>query len=50
MELPTPSVVLSKPILQRNADKMLRDVKALDISFRPHVKTLKVGDPRHRIG
>lgn len=41
-ELPTPSLVLSKPVLQNNIQKLLDDVKELDIAFRPHVKTLKV--------
>ncbi|RHZ46995.1 D-serine ammonia-lyase DSD1 [Aspergillus thermomutatus] len=40
-DLPTPSVVLSKPILQRNIEQLLQDVNELGISFRPHVKTLK---------
>lgn len=41
-DLPTPSLVLSKPVLQSNIQKLLDDVKELDIAFRPHVKTLKV--------
>lgn len=41
-DLPTPAVVLSKPILERNIKQLLQDVKDLEISFRPHVKTLKV--------
>ncbi|KAH3184071.1 hypothetical protein KXW84_004407 [Aspergillus fumigatus] len=40
-DLPTPAVVLSKPILERNIKQLLQDVKDLEISFRPHVKTLK---------
>ncbi|GAQ07661.1 D-serine dehydratase [Aspergillus lentulus] len=40
-DLPTPSLVLSKPVLERNIKKLLQDVKDLGISFRPHVKTLK---------
>ncbi|RLL96445.1 hypothetical protein CFD26_102939 [Aspergillus turcosus] len=40
-DLPTPSVVLSKPILERNIKQLLHDVNELGISFRPHVKTLK---------
>lgn len=42
INLPTPSLVLSKPVLQNNIQKLLDDVKELDIAFRPHVKTLKV--------
>lgn len=41
-ELPTPSVILSKPILESNIQKLSRDVKDQGIGFRPHVKTLKV--------
>lgn len=41
-DLPTPSLVLSKPTLERNIQQLLQDVKDLGISFRPHVKTLKV--------
>ena len=40
--LPTPSLVLSKPVLQKNIQRLLQDVKDLGIAFRPHVKTLKV--------
>lgn len=41
-ELPTPALVLSKPVLERNTKILLEDVKKLGISFRPHVKTMKV--------
>ncbi|KAJ5198525.1 uncharacterized protein N7498_007642 [Penicillium cinerascens] len=55
-ELPTPSLVLSKPVLERNTKLLLEDVKKLGITFRPHVKTLKctevtrmmLGDGLHR--
>ncbi|OQD84931.1 hypothetical protein PENANT_c011G08939 [Penicillium antarcticum] len=55
-ELPTPSLILSKPVLERNTKILLDDVKRLGISFRPHVKTLKcaevtrmmLGDGEHR--
>ncbi|KAJ5747182.1 uncharacterized protein N7511_008878 [Penicillium nucicola] len=55
-ELPTPSLILSKPVLERNTRILLDDVKRLGISFRPHVKTLKctevtrmmLGDGEHR--
>lgn len=46
-DLPTPSVVLSKPILERNIKQLLQDVNELGISFRPHVKTLKVPPSLH---
>lgn len=41
-ELPSPSLVLSLPILKRNTEALLQDVEDLEIAFRPHVKTLKV--------
>ncbi|KAK8214305.1 putative serine dehydratase domain-containing protein [Phyllosticta capitalensis] len=40
-ELPTPAFVLSKPIVQKNCQRVHDDVKSLGIKFRPHVKTLK---------
>lgn len=48
-ELPTPALILSKPVLERNTQSLLEDVKQLGIGFRPHVKTLKVPLP-HSIG
>ncbi|KAJ5855595.1 uncharacterized protein N7529_009539 [Penicillium soppii] len=55
-ELPTPALVLSKPVLERNTRALLEDVQKLGIEFRPHVKTLKctevtrmmLGDGVHR--
>ncbi|KAF5863494.1 hypothetical protein ETB97_009995 [Aspergillus alliaceus] len=55
-DLPTPSLVLSKPILEKNTQQLLEDVKNLGIAFRPHVKTLKslevtrmmLGNGQHR--
>ena len=41
-ELPTPALILSKPVLKRNTQILLEDVKQLGIEFRPHIKTLKV--------
>jgi D-serine deaminase-like pyridoxal phosphate-dependent protein len=41
-DLPTPSLILSKPVLERNIQLLLQDVQQLGITFRPHVKTLKV--------
>ncbi|OJJ50623.1 hypothetical protein ASPZODRAFT_148099 [Penicilliopsis zonata CBS 506.65] len=40
-ELPTPALVLSKPVLEKNVQQLHQDVKLLGIDFRPHVKTLK---------
>ncbi|PWY66815.1 hypothetical protein BO94DRAFT_528515 [Aspergillus sclerotioniger CBS 115572] len=40
-DLPTPSLILSKPTLEKNINQLLQDVKDLRLSFRPHVKTLK---------
>ncbi|KAH7137490.1 putative serine dehydratase domain-containing protein [Dactylonectria estremocensis] len=40
-ELPTPSFVISLPVLKQNIANLHRDVEKLGISFRPHVKTLK---------
>lgn len=41
-DLPTPALVLSKPVLENNIQQILHDVEELNIAFRPHVKTLKV--------
>jgi D-serine deaminase-like pyridoxal phosphate-dependent protein len=40
-ELPTPSLVLSLPLIKKNIDALHQDVADLGIAFRPHVKTLK---------
>lgn len=40
--LPTPALVLSKPVLEKNVKTLHEDVEKLGIDFRPHVKTLKV--------
>lgn len=40
--LPTPALVISKPVLENNVKKLHDDVEQLGIGFRPHVKTLKV--------
>lgn len=40
--LPTPALVISKPVLENNVKKLHEDVETLGIGFRPHVKTLKV--------
>ncbi|EOD47010.1 putative alanine racemase protein [Neofusicoccum parvum UCRNP2] len=41
IDLPTPALVLSKPVIEKNCQKLHDDVKSLGIGFRPHVKTLK---------
>ncbi|KAM0502133.1 hypothetical protein ACHAO3_000953 [Verticillium nonalfalfae] len=41
-DLPTPALVISKPIVERNIAQLNRDVDAVGVAFRPHVKTLKV--------
>jgi D-serine deaminase-like pyridoxal phosphate-dependent protein len=46
-DLPTPSLVLSKPVLERNTQQLLQDVWDLGIHFRAHVKTLKVNKSLH---
>ncbi|KAL2832489.1 putative serine dehydratase domain-containing protein [Aspergillus cavernicola] len=56
IDLPTPSVILSKPTIERNINQLHQDVKNLGITFRPHVKTLKslevtrmmLGNGQHR--
>lgn len=45
-ELPTPSLVLSRPVIEHNIQQLLDDVEQLNIAFRPHVKTLKVFHPQ----
>lgn len=41
-DLPTPSVVVKESVVKRNCLKVLDNVKELGLSFRAHVKTLKV--------
>ena len=41
-ELPTPSFVVSLPVVKRNVEELHRHLEKLNIGFRPHVKTLKV--------
>ncbi|KAI9372763.1 putative serine dehydratase domain-containing protein [Aspergillus egyptiacus] len=41
IDLPTPSVILSKPTIEHNINQLHQDVQNLGIDFRPHVKTLK---------
>jgi D-serine ammonia-lyase len=41
-ELPTPALVISQPVVERNIEELHQHVEKLSIGFRPHVKTLKV--------
>jgi hypothetical protein len=41
-ELPTPMAILDRNLIAAHCDKMLAACKALDVKFRPHVKTHKV--------
>ena len=41
LELSTPALILDRARLQRNADRMRERVRALGVTFRPHVKTAK---------
>ncbi|KAI0869021.1 alanine racemase domain-containing protein [Hypoxylon argillaceum] len=41
LDLPTPSFILSRPIIEKNARSMLQAVAEKGLTFRPHVKTLK---------
>ncbi|KAJ4256859.1 hypothetical protein NW762_008955 [Fusarium torreyae] len=40
-QLPTPSLIVSLPVIERNIARLHQDVADLGINFRPHVKTLK---------
>lgn len=41
-DVPKPAVVLDIAIIKKHCERMLQTVKALDVSFRAHVKTHKV--------
>lgn len=43
-DVPTPSVVLDLAKLEANCDRMLQVVQRLSLSWRPHIKTHKVGN------
>jgi D-serine deaminase-like pyridoxal phosphate-dependent protein len=43
-ELDTPSLVLDRDILSRNADAMVRRARSLGVRLRPHMKTAKSVD------
>ncbi|KAM0286236.1 hypothetical protein ACHAQH_000963 [Verticillium albo-atrum] len=40
-KLPTPALIISKSIVERNIAQLNRDVDDVGVAFRPHVKTLK---------
>ena len=40
--VPTPAAVLDRAVVQRNCLQMLKACEALQVGFRPHVKTHKV--------
>jgi len=42
-DVSTPAAVLDRAVVQRNCKQMLDACKALEVGFRPHVKTHKVG-------
>ncbi len=43
-DVPTPAAVVDRAVVRRNCDSMLRACEALQLDFRPHVKTHKVKD------
>ena len=42
VDVPTPAAVLDRAVVERNCRQMLEACQALDVDFRPHVKTHKV--------
>ena len=41
-EVSTPAAVVDRAVVRRNCDQLLQACKALQVDFRPHVKTHKV--------
>ena len=41
-DMPTPAAVVDRAVVQRNCEQMLDACSALQVYFRPHVKTHKV--------
>lgn len=41
-DVSTPAAILDKAVVQRNCLQMLKACEALNVEFRPHVKTHKV--------
>lgn len=46
-DLPTPALILDRPKLEANANRMLARVRQLGVSLRPHVKTSKSAEILH---
>ena len=46
-DVPTPAAVVDKCVVQRNCLQMLKACGALQVGFRPHVKTHKAGTLPH---
>lgn len=42
-DISTPAAVVDRAIVRRNCSQMLEACAALDVAFRPHIKTYKVG-------
>ncbi|OLN87230.1 D-serine dehydratase 2 [Colletotrichum chlorophyti] len=40
-DLPTPSLLLSLPVIEKNVERLHQDVEKAGVTLRPHVKTLK---------
>lgn len=49
-DLPTPSAVLDVAKVEVNCQRMLDAVRRLDLGWRPHIKTHKVGHRSENIG
>ena len=41
-DIPTPAAILDKAVVKRNCKQMLKACEALNVRWRPHVKTHKV--------
>ncbi|GKT56672.1 alanine racemase [Colletotrichum tofieldiae] len=41
LDLPSPSLVLSLPVIKKNIERLHQDVEKAGVTLRPHVKTLK---------
>lgn len=46
-DIPTPALILDRPKLRANAERMRRRVRQLGVALRPHVKTSKSIDVLH---
>lgn len=42
MEVPMPAAVVDRSVVRTNCEQMLKACEALQLDFRPHVKTHKV--------